>query len=104
MKKLIKTITLISAMALVSASALAAAPWSPQQQHRRHQVRKLDRRIANQQHRAANALWNGNIGGAMRHAARAQNMADRQHHIVRKMHRSNRQWERNHVYCHHGYC
>jgi hypothetical protein len=104
MKNGIKTIALTVVLSLVATASLAAAPWSPKQQQRHHQLRRLNHKIVSQERSASRAFWNGNVGGALQHAAVAQNMADRQQHIKHQMHRSNHKWERNHVHCRHGYC
>ena len=79
-----------------TAASFAAAPWSHVQQHRHHQVRRMNHKIARQQNAAQRALFRGNLGGALRHASRAQNINDRKQDVQHQIHRSNRHWERNH--------
>ena len=88
-----------------TAASFAAAPWSPAQQHRHHQVHRMNHKIARQQRAAQRAFWNGNLNGAFRHAQRAQNIAYRKQAVKHQIRRSNRHWARNHPHCGHGlYC
>jgi hypothetical protein len=103
MKNIIK-ISIATTLAFACTASFAAAPWSPVQQHRRQELHHTTNKMVHQQEAAQRALYNGNINGALRHASRANALAYKRQDIKHEIHHSNRKWERNHLYCGHGYC
>jgi hypothetical protein len=61
-------------------------------------------KMVHQQEAAQRALYNGNINGTLRHASRANALAYKHQDIKHEIRHSNRKWERDHLYCGHGYC
>lgn len=107
MKKTLQKCLLVSAMTVFSAlsvSAMAAAPWSHKTHKQIHQYHRLGHK-ANQQSRAAARAWShGNIGGAISHTIRAEDLHARQMQKGHQIHHSIHKWNRNHRCANGLYC
>ncbi len=103
MKNIIK-VAIATAVACACTASFAAAPWSPAQQHRRQELHNTTHKMIHQQEAEQRALSNGNIGGAIKHAYRANALAYKRQDIKHEIRHSNNKWERSHAHCGYGYC